>query len=133
MSKTHDEIESEWRELEGKLLADNLNVNNDDKMMSAINVDQPNDQPLSVLVSDKVLKLNKWNVLSDRIFLITRKLVFVMNEYSITRKIEFHEMKGISVLVNDNEEWPQPENLQEQKEEERFDAEILIHINGRYD
>ena len=44
INKTLDEIEGEWRDLESKLLSDKLDVSNDDKMMSAINVDQPNDQ-----------------------------------------------------------------------------------------
>lgn len=113
MNKTHDEVEREWQLLEAKLLEDHLDVGSDDKMMSAINVDQPKDAVLNVLLSHNILKMNKWNVLSERIFLITRKFVFILNEYSITRKIEFSEMKGLTVLVNEDEEWPQPANVHE--------------------
>lgn len=87
MDKTHDEIEKEWRQMEMKLMEDHLDVNSDDKMMDAINVDQDKNDPINVLLSHNILKMNKWNVLSERILLISRRIVFVMNEYSITRKI----------------------------------------------
>jgi hypothetical protein len=39
--------------------------------------------------------------MSERIFLITDKVLLILNEAAISRKIEYNEIKGISVLVKE--------------------------------
>ena len=91
--------------------------------MSAINIDQPPNQKIKVVLSAMMLKTNKWDVQSERKFLLTRKQIIIVNENTITRKMEYDDLRGISVLVNDGEQWPP------KKDVEGMDAELLIHVN----
>lgn len=61
---------------------------------------------------------------------MTRKKIYIFNDENITRKIDYSELRGISVL--ENGKWPTKFSPIVYPAEPH-DAEMLIHINQRYD
>ena len=75
------------------------------------------------MLSAMMLKTNKWDVQSERKFLLTRKQILIVNENTITRKMNYDELKCLTVLINEGEQWPP------KKDVEGMDAEMLIHVS----
>lgn len=79
------------------------------------------------MLSANIFKTNKWNQQTERKFLLTKKQIIIVNENTITRKMNYDELRGLTVLLEEGQRWPPKEDV------ETFDAEFLIHVNKRYD
>lgn len=55
------------------------------------------------MLSAMMLKTNKWDVQSERKFILTRNQILIANENTITRKMKYDELRGLSILINNGE------------------------------
>ena len=127
IDKTRSDVDSEWNKIERNIEDDSLEVAQNDQIMSAINMEGAETEKQKVVMSYNMFKTNKWNEQIERKIILTRKHVFVVNEDTITRKLDFSELRGVSVLLKENEKWPSQQPV------EQFDSEFLIHVKLRYD
>lgn len=79
------------------------------------------------MLSVTMMKTNKWNVQTERKFILTKSQIIIVNENTITRKMDYDELRGLTVLLDGGAKWPPKENI------ETYDSEFLIHVNKRYD
>jgi hypothetical protein len=55
------------------------------------------------MLSAMMLKTNKWDVQSERKFILTRKHILIVNENTITRKMNYDELRCLSVILNEGD------------------------------
>lgn len=80
-----------------------------------------------VVMSYNMFKTNRYNEQIERKIILTRKNLIIVNENTITRKLEYAELRGVSALLNEGEKWPPQSSV------EQYDSEFLIHVKLRYD
>lgn len=53
-----------------------------------------------------MFKTNRYNEQIERKIILTRKYLIVVNDNTITRKLEYAELRGVSALLKEGEKWP---------------------------
>ena len=107
IDKTEYDIDQEWAYKQNKICGDHLSCCSNDNIVNMINQQSPDDQNQQIVFSQNIVKLNRWMNQSERQFLITYNNFFILNLMSISREVKVEELRALTILVKDGEEWPQ--------------------------